>query len=68
MTLIAFVFPKIRTPKTRLDKSLKSAVPDDPSRSNMADVRKHIGNLHHRIFNIFVDNCQGNRVGKSFPY
>ena len=68
MTLIAFVFRKLRTPKTRLDKFLKSPAAEDPTRSNMAHVRKHSGNLHHRIFNIFVDNCQGSWVGKSLPY
>ena len=65
MTLRAFVFRKLRTRKTRLDKSLKSPVADDSSRINMADVRKHCGNLHHRFFNIFFDNCQGHWVGKS---
>ena len=41
MTLLAFIFRTLRTPKTRLDKCLKSPVSEDPSRSNMADVRKH---------------------------
>ena len=41
MTLIAFVFPKWRTPKILLDKCLKSPVSEDPSTCNMADVPKH---------------------------
>ena len=41
MTLRAFVFPKLRTPKTWLDKRLKSPVSDDRSRSNMVNVSKH---------------------------
>ena len=41
MTLIAFVFWKLLTPKTWLDKCLKSPVSEDPSTSNMADVPKH---------------------------
>ena len=41
MTHIAFVFRKLRTPKTKLDKCLKSLVSEDPSTSNMEDVSKH---------------------------
>ena len=41
MTLIAFVFLKVRTPKTWLDKCLKSPVSEDTSTSNMTDVPKH---------------------------
>ena len=41
MTLIAFVFPKLRTPKLWLDNSIKSPVSEDPRTSNMGDVRKH---------------------------
>ena len=35
MTLTGFVFPKLRTLKTWIDKCLKSPVPEDPSTSNM---------------------------------
>ena len=38
MTVTAFVFWKISTPKTRLEKCLKSPVSEDPSTRNMADV------------------------------
>ena len=40
MTLIDFVISKLRTPKTRSDKCLKSPVPEDPSASNMVNVPK----------------------------
>ena len=40
MNLMAFVFPKLRTLKTWLDKCLKSPVSDDPSTSNMVNVPK----------------------------
>ena len=68
MTLLAFVFRTLRTPKTRLDKCLKSPVSEDPLRSNMADVTKHCWNIHHSIFIIFIDHCQVNWVGKSLSY
>ena len=41
MTLKAFVFPKLGTLKTWLDKFLKSPVSEDPSTSNMVNVAKH---------------------------
>ena len=68
MTLLAFVFRTLRTPKTRLDKCLKSPVSEDPLRSNMADVTKHCWNIHHSIFIIFIDHYQVNWVGKSLSY
>ena len=65
MTLIDFVFPKWRTPKTWLDKCLKSPVWDGPSTSNMINRPKHCWNLHHSTFIIFIDHCQGNWNGKN---
>ena len=41
MTFTAFVFPKLRTLKTWLDKCLKSLVSEDPSTSNTVNVPKH---------------------------
>ena len=41
MTLIAFVFWKLSTPKTWLRKCLKSPVSEDPLKSNMADHNNH---------------------------
>ena len=65
MTLIAFVFWKLSTPETWLDKCLKSPISEHTSTSNMADVPKHCWNLHHTIFIIFIDHCQVNWVGKN---
>ena len=68
MTLLDFVFPKLRTPKTWLDKTLKSPVSEEALTSNMVTVSKHCWNLHHSTFIIFIDHCQGNWVGKSLSY
>ena len=65
MTLAALVFPKLRTPKTWLDKCLKSHVSEDPSTRNMVKVLKQCWSLHHRPFFIFIDHCEGNWIGKS---
>ena len=59
VTLIAFVFPKFRTPRLWLDKSINSPVSEDPWTSNMGDVPKHCWNLHHSIFIIFIEYCRG---------
>ena len=40
MTLIDFVFPILRTPKTYSDKCLKSPVTEDASTSNMVNMPK----------------------------
>ena len=64
MTLTSFVFPKLKTPKTWLDKRLKSSVSEDPSTSNLVNLSKHCWNLHHRLFTKFIDQCQVNWVGK----
>ena len=68
MTLVAFVFLRLRTAKTWLDKYLKSAVWEDPWKSNMVKVHKRCWNLHHRTFIIFIDPCQFNLVGKTLFY
>ena len=47
MTLTAFVFPKLRTVKTCLDKCLKSPISENPSTSNMINAYKHCPNLHY---------------------
>ena len=59
MTLTAFVFPKLRTLKTWLDKSLKSPVSEDCSKSNVVNLPKHCLNQHHSTLIIFIDQCQG---------
>ena len=47
MTLTAFVFPKLRTVKTCLDKCLKSPISENPSTSNMINASKHCPNLRY---------------------
>ena len=42
MTLIAFVFPKLRTLKTWLDKCLKNLVLEDLLTSKMVNVQEEI--------------------------
>ena len=64
VTLIDFLFPKLRPAKRWSDKCLKTAVKDDPSTSNMVNVPKHCWNLHHSIFITIIDHCQVNWVGK----
>ena len=68
MTLTAFVFPKLRTPKTYSGKCLKRPVSEKPSTSNIVNVPKPCWNLHHINFMIFIDHCQVNWVGKSLSY
>ena len=68
MILAAFVFPKLQTPESWLDKRLKSPVSEDYSTSNMVKVPKHCWNLHHRPFIKFVERCQVNWVRKSVSY
>ena len=68
MTLTAFVFPKLRTLKTWLDKCTKSSVSEDNSTSNKVNVHKHCWNLHHSTFIIFIGHWQGNCVRKSLSY
>ena len=65
MTLIAYVFPKLETPKVWLDKCLKSPASEDPWTSDVVNGPKHYWNLHNCIFIIFIDNCKGNWVGES---
>ena len=58
MSLTAFVFPKLRTLKTWLDKCLKTPVLEDLLRSNMIKVPEDCTNLHHITFIIFIDHCE----------
>ena len=61
MTLIHFLFSRLRTSKAYPDKCLKSPVSEDAFTSNMGNVPKHCWNMHHRTFIIFsghwVDKC-----------
>ena len=67
MIVTAFVFPKLRTVKTCLDKCLKSPVSEDASTSNMVNVSEHGSHLHHLVFIMFINNFQVNWVKKN-PY
>ena len=68
MTLIAFLFSKLRTPKTCLDQCLKSLVWEDSSTRHLVNVPKHCWNLHHTTFIIFIDHHQVHWVGKNPSY
>ena len=68
MTFTAFVFPKLRTPKTWSDICLKSPISEDASRSNMVNVPKPCRNLHHSSFIRLIGHWQGIFVRKSFSY
>ena len=59
MTIIDFVFPKLRTPKTWLDKCLKSLFLEDILTSNMVNEPKHSSDLHESTFILFIDQRQG---------
>ena len=58
MSLLAFVFQNLWTPKTLLHTCLKRQLSEEPSTSKTADVPKHFWNLHHNIFVWIVDRCQ----------
>ena len=64
MILMADVFPKLRTRKRWLNKSLKSPVSEDSSTSNMVRGTKNCWNLNHTTFTIIVDHRESNWVGK----
>ena len=57
MTLLDFVFSKLWTPKTSLDKCLKSVVLEDPLISNMVKGTYYCCNLHNSTFIIFIYHC-----------
>ena len=59
MALIDFVFPKLRTLKTWLDKCLKSPDSDDILTRNMVNRPKYWSNLHHSTFIIFIITVNG---------
>ena len=65
MTLIADIFPKLRTTKSLVRSILKKPVPRDPSERKMANATKHCWNLHGTTFTIYIDRCEGNWLSKS---
>ena len=50
--------------KPWLDKCLKSAVYEGPSKSNVVNGAKHSSNINHSTIGIFIDQCEGYRIGK----
>ena len=68
MTLTAFVFPKLPTLKTWLDKCLKSPVSENPYASNIVNFPKQCRNHHHSTLIIIIDQCEVNWVGKGLSY
>ena len=65
MTLIAYVFPKLRTPKKGLEICVKNSVSEGPSTSNIVNGPKHCCNLDDGTFTLLIDHCEHNSVRKS---
>ena len=68
VTFISFVFPKLWTPKTWLDKWIKSPFSEELLERNMTVVPKRYWNLHHGTFIIFIDHCEVNWNWKGLFY
>ena len=64
----AFVVLQLGTPKTWLDKCLKSDVLEEPSTSTVVNFSKHCWNMNHSTVVIFIDHCQVIWVGKGLSY
>ena len=60
ITPIAYIFPKLRTPKDGLDKCLKSPVSEDLSRGDIVNGRKHCLNLNDSTLTILIAHCEDN--------
>ena len=56
--------PNYELQKMWLAKCLKSAVWEDPSTGNMVKRPKGYFSLNDSTFTIFIDQCEGNWVGK----
>ena len=54
--------------KTRLGKCLKSPDSEDQLTGNVVNGSKHCFNLNERKFTIFIDQREGNWVGKNHSY
>ena len=66
MTSVAYVFPKLPTPKDVIRKiPLKKHVSDDPLTNNVVNGPKHCFNLNDSTFTMFIDECETNSLGKS---
>ena len=60
MTLIAEVFPKLRTPKHMFTSMSKKSRFKGAFKRSMVNAPKHCGNFDGRTFTIFSDRCEGN--------
>ena len=68
IVMIANVFLNLRTGKTWLDHSLKSAVWEHPLAFNMFKGPKHLWNMHEGPFILLFDHCESKWYGKYLPY
>ena len=60
MTLIADLFPKLRTPENVVRYMSKSPVSKDPLLDNMLNGFKHCCDLDNSTVTIFTDHLEGN--------
>ena len=65
MTLLADLFPKLRTPEKGLDICQKSPASKDPLTGNMVNGFKHCCDLNNGTVTTFSDHFEGNWVEKS---
>ena len=65
MTLIADVFAKLRTPEYVLKQMSKNSCFRRPFDNQHGKGTKHCWNLNRTTFTIFIDDCEGNWVGKN---
>ena len=65
MTLIADLFPKLRTPKNVVRYKSKKSRFKGHFASNMVNGFKHCSDLNHSTVTIFSDHFEGNLVVKS---
>ena len=60
MTLIADLFPELRTPENVLRYMSKKPVSKDPLTGNMVNWFKHCCDLDNSTVTIFTDHLEGN--------
>ena len=65
MTPIADVFPKLGTPKDKLDLCLITPVSENSLKSNMVIGPKDWRNKNDSTFTMCIHHCEGNLVEKS---
>ena len=65
MTLIADLFPKLRTPENVVRYMSKESVSKDPLTGNIVNLSKHCCDLDNSTVTIFTDHLEGICVRKS---